>query len=156
MNIQPSINPTQSKSPNNSPSVVGLGGWFVFIIIGEILAVISNVISIFILIPDIGVNSKFDMYVYFSIGLVLISIFISAAILYLIYTRNIFFRILFIVQIAIGFTCFIASFIFHINGWDISQGSNSYNITWPIIWVIYLYKSKRVKNTFIHGHLNKK
>lgn len=134
VNISPLIKP--NKLPKQSP--VGLDGWFTLIIIGLFGTIIVNIITVITLLPlDFSTVNMF----YFSILIICVlnEVGLSSIILLFIFKRNIVFRILFLIQTCILGICFFL----------IPSGSSFIPILARILWTVYLYRSERVKNTFI-------
>lgn len=134
------------------PSLDGIGGWLVLIIIGRFLSIVFGVKGIFDFSAYAGYDPQLDVLVYSSIVFdVLITIALSGVILFFIFKRNILFRTMIIIQMGI---CFLYVVILTIYTSSLGVAPDlAYNIVAFIesaLWVLYLYKSKRVKNTYIY------
>lgn len=144
---------TLEKPPYDyDPSLNGLGGWMILIIIGRILTIFSYISAISEVTPLLGYSPEADVYLYIMIALcILFGIVLTGLILFFIFKRNIVFRTLMVIQITVSLTItFIICVL--LNSWaelsiDIFTG-----VIGGAIWITYLYRSVRVKNTFIYAH----
>lgn len=133
-------------------SLNGLGGWMILIIIGRVITILLNIKEIADIVPYLGLNPEADLFFYIIISIdILLGIVLTGAMLFFIFKRNILFRKLMVIQIAVSLAItFIVCILF--NSWaelsiDIFTG-----IVSGAIWITYLYRSVRVKNTFIYAH----
>ncbi len=141
--ISPQLKP--GKLPKQPPW--GLGGWFTLVMIGLIGMIIIGIVSVIevVQIEYIRINPYF--LVLFIIC-ILNEVCLSAAILFLIYKRNKLFRLLFVVQTCVLiFCCFADSYLSLISGFQTDFSWLS--VLSRILWTVYLFRSERVKNTFI-------
>jgi hypothetical protein len=137
--------------------LIGLGGWFSLVIIGQLLAIASGIYGIFRLFPllDPLLNNSNELYsliIFMLLAIVLIYILLPCAILYFIYKRNIIFRAIFIVRLIISFVITMSFYVFvETPVYSISFINDFISFALQISWVFYLSQSKRVKNTFIYS-----
>lgn len=133
-------------------SLNGLGGWMAFVIIGRFLDFIYGIINLADLVTYAGSSGDLDVYYTVMIVLnVLVIILGSALILYFIFTRNILFRRIMVIQVIIVLTVStMSSIYFRSLGYSVEMSEMISSLVSATIWVTYLYKSKRVKNTFIY------
>jgi hypothetical protein len=141
------------------PSLIGIGGWLVLIILGQFLNIILCIKNIIDSRSYIGKNAEFGLLFIVAIAVCILSVVLSAGILFFIFKTNITFRILFVIQglLNLVFVIFIASYIDGLgynNGYLISSIVGS--LIGNVIWITYVFKSKRVKNTFIYSRIYKK
>ena len=132
--ISPLIKP--DKQPKQPP--VGLSGWFSLIVIGLFGTILLDIVTVVPLLPiDLSIVNMF-FFVVFLISL-LNEVVLSAVILILIFKRSIIFRVLFLIQTCILGACILI----------IQDGSSLIQMLARILWTVYLFRSERVKNTFI-------
>ena len=134
------------------PALNGVGGWLVLIIIGRILTIILGIKDIADLSALLGAVPSLDGLINASIICdIANNIVLSIVILCMMFARKIVFRPLIVIQVVAAILFVIIS-----NG---IIGGQGYQTTYsglvsPIIggaiWIAYLYKSKRVKNTYIY------
>ena len=131
------------------PSLNGINGLLILIISSEIYSIIFSIVMVCRIFSYIGNNSLITIVVIIQIFL---SVVLPLVILLLLFFRKILFRLFFVIQTA-------AYFIFT---FSLYYGHNFFNlydlisfIPGSVIWIIYLYKSKRVKNTFVYPKLFK-
>ena len=132
------------------PSLNGLRGWMIIVIIGRVLTIIMGINAIMD-IRDIDVDPEFSGFMSFLIiATVLIDILLSGVILIMIFQRNIAFRMLIVIQVCLTLI-FIVGIWIYAGSWGITPAYEE--IVSPIvggaIWITYLYRSRRVRNTFI-------
>ena len=137
------------------PTLNGLGGWLVVVIIGRILTILLGVLGITSESAYLGYSNSIDSLIYLELVIyILVSIIMSCVILYLMFKRNILFRRLFVIQtITIFLSNIILSLYVYNLGYEMSGSELASPLFAGVIWIIYLYKSKRVKNTFIYPKL---
>lgn len=151
-------NTTQESSPitypaDFDPSLNGIGGWLILFIIGQFASGLSGAISFISIITYLGSSDHHNIFLalYIIVG-ILVVIIGSIAILYCIFSRNILFRKLFIIQnvslLLFSFLSYAYITPFGIT-YDLSRISSS--IISTLIWLTYLYRSKRIRNTFIYN-----
>lgn len=137
------------------PSLNGVGGFLVLVIIGRILTIITCIIDIPKCFSLLGLRSDLDVFLYLGIAIDIIAgIAGSIVILVFMFTRNIAFRTLFLIQVCIILFIDIAMLSYFSGlGYDLSSTLTTDLIRAIVvggIWILYLYKSKRVKNTYIY------
>lgn len=132
----------------------GLGGWLIVFIIARFLTIINALIGIVDASDLIGYVPWVDTWLYIAIAVtVIFDIGLSVAILFYIFKRNILFRILFIVQIS-STVLFIAIFSIALGYYFESILGTIGTAIGIAIWTAYVFKSVRVKNTFIFAHMS--
>lgn len=144
---------TYEKYPfDYDPALNGLGGWMILVIIGRLLTFFTYGSAIADLTLFLGYSPEADVYIYIMIALcVLFGIVLTGFILFFIFKRNIIFRKLLVIQIAISLgTTFLICILF--NAWSEFTRDIFTGIVGGAIWITYLYRSVRVKNTFIYAH----
>lgn len=140
-----------------NPCLNGIGGWLILIIIGRILSVILGIKDIADSSAAYGFSPVFDTLL--TVGIILdivFSITASVVILILIFSRNILFRLLFVIQVVVMFI-FNLIVIIYVNslGYNFGSGMLIGSIIGGVIWILYVYRSARVKNTYIYPKLYK-
>ncbi len=155
MDLQDNKTPSTLYPDDLYTNLNGLGGWMVIVIIGRILTIIMT-------IKDMAAWPFYrilfgNFYAIIIVYDVVVGLGLSVAILYFIFQRKIIFRRLFVIQIAITLVIATATFVLTLillspedNGTDMAQ--LIINILSGVVWIIYLYRSARVKNTFIYAH----
>ena len=156
--------PSKPLLPNDLyPHLNGLGGWFVFVIIGRFAAILIGITTIFRYASSYSLRDVLGAYYDIVIAYSIIwLILLSAVVLYFIFKRNIIFRKLMLIQIAFDLIFAIVSiFILQsiLSSLGLDPGSVDYGETQLVssfigacVWIAYLYRSKRVKTTFINAH----
>lgn len=155
MDIQPFSSIPQRRTlyqpEDYDPTLNGIGGWLVVVIIGRILTIFIGIKDI----ADVGAITVPSAYQWLMDSCVafdlIINIAMSIVILVLMFTRKKSFRIILVIQAVSSFLFLLFADIYLFN-----QGINAQvtNLTNPVvgglIWITYVYKSKRVKNTYIY------
>ncbi len=139
--------------PNDyDPSLNGIGGWLVLVIIGRIISIILGAKDFFDLTKLIGQDPNFEGIIIFGIVMdITLVILLSAVILYFLFKRNILFRNLFVIQVSLGFLFNVFVLVYFSSlGVNLGAASLISPLISGVIWILYLYKSKRVKNTYIY------
>lgn len=139
VNISPLLKSQRQKMPP-----VGLGGWFAVIIIGLVGTVLFNVIGIFDVIPMIDWPHVQLFRVMLWLICLLNDIVLSLVILWFIHKRNIIFRTLYLIQ-----TCLILFLFLILLVCYLQAVAPVYTLLARILWTVYLYRSQRVRNTFL-------
>lgn len=134
-------------------SLNGIGGWLIFVIIGRILTIIIGIKDIFDSSSAYGHGSEFDTLLTAAIIIeIVFGIIFSIIILNFIFTRNILFRTFFVIQVLVTFAFYIFLTIYFSNlGVNYGTPSLIGSIVGGVIWILYVYKSKRIKNTYIYS-----
>jgi len=146
--------PQMDYPDDYDPALNGIGGWLILVIIGRFIAIIMGIKSIVTLSGFLGVAPSFDGLLYIIIvALVLIYIILSGVILYFMFARKIVFRTLFVAQLVADLLFMvILSMVLSNRGYDSTYTGFIQTIIGGAIWIAYLYKSKRVKNTYIYPY----
>lgn len=150
-------NTTQESSPitypaDFDPSLNGIGGWLILFIIGQFATGLYGTVSFISIIPYLGSSEQHNAFFTLSVVVGILLVFIgSIAILYCIFSRNILFRKLFIIQ-NVSMLVFLFFFCAYANSFGITYdlSGTSSSIISALIWLTYLYRSKRIRNTFIY------
>lgn len=130
----------------------GLGGWMVLFIIGRFLTMLS-IISNAIKITDLlGIDKQIDVMLKFALAIAPIELILTILITYFIFKRNILFRKLFVIRIAISLVVTLGITIYGYVIFSVFDYHIITNLIGAAIWISYLYVSKRVKNTFIYPY----
>jgi hypothetical protein len=156
---------------DNSSTLKGLGGWFIVVAIKLILTCIGYLFLAIYTLITIGEWSKFinltseyysENFVWIfpiEVGANAIIICFNIYLLYLFFTKNYKFPSLMICfELVLIVLTLLDTFItyeftrFKIEIHDIA--SNVRTIIWSIIYISYILKSVRVKNTFVNGRRN--
>jgi hypothetical protein len=137
------------------PTLNGIGGWLIVVIIGRILSIIVGIKDI----GDVGAITVPSAYQWLMDSCVafdlIVNIAMSIVILVLMFTKKKSFRIIFVVQAVTSFLFLLFADIYLINQGIDTQVTNLANpIVGGLIWITYLYKSKRVRNTFIYPYID--
>jgi hypothetical protein len=137
------------------PSLNGVGGFLGFVILGRIVTIIMCIIDIPQCFSLLGLRSDLDVFLYLGIAIDIIAgIAGSIVILIFMFSRNIAFRTLFVIQVCIILFLDIAMLSYFSGlGYDLSSTLTTDLIRSLVvggIWILYLYKSKRIKNTYIY------
>ncbi len=141
--LSPQLKP--GKPPKQPP--VGLGGWFALIMIGLILSIIADIGgTVKLFQSDLSYMNLF--FLLFFIICITNELILSAVILFFIFKRNILFRLLFVIQTCVFAVCYFA-YLFLCAFYNIPPDISFMTIFARILWTVYLFRSERVKNTFI-------
>jgi hypothetical protein len=137
------------------PSLNGIRGWMVIIVIGRILTLLYGAYSnINGLMTFVSYHvSDFVLYLMLVID-TLNTVGLSVVMLVLIFKRNILFRTLFVIQFSalIIETIIIGIYVSKVYNAPLDP-SDYVGLIGGVVWAIYLFVSKRVKNTFIYNRL---
>ena len=138
--------------PDYDPSLNGVGGWLILIIIGRVLTFIFSIKDMSECLSAYGINATFDFIL--TVGIILdvtLGIVFSVLVIVFMFKQNIVFRTLFVIQVSVMFV-FNLAVILYVNSLGISYGVPSLvgNIIGGLIWILYVYNSKRVRNTYIY------
>ncbi len=151
------------------PRLEGLGGWFVFTIIILFLKLFAGAISLFgdggLEVLSRSATAAEYITLFYS---VIILIILSAVILRFIFKRNIMFRKFLVIAISIDIVFLVLSVVLlaiassivvdplYPQAYSQAIGSAIFQsvaaAVISVAWIIYLYRSYRVKNTFIYIH----
>ena len=133
----------------------GIGGWMIIVIIGRFITIVMALVSIPQLMENYGYFSWLDTFVNLSLTvLVPIDVVVNIIILVFIFKRNILFRKIFVVYTIFILAVTVAGMIFLKLAFDTAYTQGLTSFIGAAIWITYLYKSKRVRNTFIYSHLD--
>ena len=135
------------------PSLCGLGGWMTVVIIFRLLTVTLALLYIPDYIASLG--NSIDEYYFGIINLVAYIPFevgIHIAILIYIFKRNIMFRKLFVIYVVVAFLLNFGGALYLYIARDILSLQILFGLFSNALWILYMYKSKRVKNTFIYPY----
>ncbi len=149
--------PPEGYYPDDyDPALNGIGGWLVLVIIGRFLSIIMGIKSIADISKALGLEPSLDGLLYLMIIVfAAVYIILSGVVLYFIFSRKIVFRILFVAQVAADLVLAVVfNAILANKGYDTSYTGFFQTIIGGAIWIAYLYKSKRVKNTYIYPYQN--
>ncbi len=139
-----------------NPSLNGISGWMVVVVIGRILTILIGAygnINGLMTLASLHVSDSFLSAMLF-IDL-LNTVGLSIVMLILIFRRNILFRTLFVVQLVVLIIETIIISLYASRAYNVSLDPSDYvGLIGGVIWVIYLFVSKRVKNTFIYNKLD--
>lgn len=143
-----------TKKINNSPydydeSLNGLGGWMVFFIIGQFLSLINMISSSFYSVKFLGINEHTDVIFKIALGITPILFILTIVTIYLIFKLNILFRRLYVIGVVTSVLVTVGVSIYGYTYFGVISKEVSYSLG-VVIWIIYLYRSKRVRNTFIY------
>ena len=137
------------------PGLDGLKGWMVLVIIGRFVAIIAALISIPNMLEYYGYLDWLDTFMTLSIAvLVPIDVIASIVILVFIFKENILFRKIFVIYTIYTLALTLAAMIYLKVAYDTTYTNPIFTLIGSAIWITYLYKSKRVKNTFIYPYLD--
>lgn len=142
-----------TKNINSIPydydaSLNGLGGWMVVFIIGHFLGILTIISSLAQLSNCRGFTEQLDTLVNITIIIAIIELILVIVALYYIFKRNILFRRVFVIRVVIDIiSFFVVIMLDKLNSVDIISC-----IVSAVIWITYVYRSKRVKNTFIYPY----
>lgn len=132
----------------------GIGGWLILLLIGRFLSIIAEIMAINNLISLYShlhlTNTGVTIYTIAGI-LALIHIGIELSIIILIFLKRMFFRIMIVILIAFYAFCTIIYPILVANILGTTFTLNPTTLTFFIVaipWIIYIFISKRVRNTF--------
>lgn len=146
-----------------NPELNGIDGWLIFIVILEAGLASSGMYYILRYFRSIG--AIFQLYI--RIGIIMAALWIvliagSVWILIMIYKRRILFRRLFVIQTFLVVALYPLLFIFanpQTGGIDgilpvlirtVMTSDFIITLVRGVIWITYLFKSKRVRNTYIY------
>lgn len=137
-----------------NPELNGIDGWLIFIVLGLVMTAASGIVyffNYFSIMCPVNIRLGIEMGIQ-----ILVNIAGSVWILVMLYRRKILFRKLYIIQMIVGGIYLLLLFIFSDKYLSDAYFSTDTIIGLAIttirsvICIIYLYKSKRVKNTFIY------
>lgn len=129
--------------PEQFPRLSGIGGWLIVMLIGILLDIISSLDTIIAAAPICYFSSYALILMLLSIPFLIFYIFILIA---MIKKVHFFPKMYFITIIIFGSINLISDIFMY--SFDLSTISG---IVSSIIWVVYLKKSERVRNTFIYN-----
>lgn len=133
------------KLPKQPPW--GLGGWFTLVMIGLVGMIILGIMSV-LEVVQIEYTQINPYFLVLFIICILNEVCLSVAILFFIYKRNILFRLLFIVQTCVLIFCSFVDFYLSLS-FGFQAEFSLLSVLGRILWTVYLFRSERVKNTFI-------
>lgn len=144
--------PHQQYPNDYDPSLNGLSGWLKLLIWGRYLGIAWTIKNILFFISKMSLYTKSTTYIIIA-SFAIFGILLPAVTLFYMLKRNIVFRKIYVYEAAIGIVVYVALTIY------LSNKGISLDILWLIkailpyaIWIPYLYKSKRVKNTYIYKY----
>lgn len=134
-------------------SLNGFGGWMAVFIIGHFLSILAIISGTVQLSDYRGFNEQIDTLINISIVLAIVELILVIIVIYLIFKRNILFRKIFVIRVvvSIAFAVGLEIYIYTLFG-TVDSTQILYSIVPAAIWVTYVYRSKRVKNTFIYPY----
>lgn len=136
-------------------SLDGLGGWMMLIIIGRVLAIIIEVAYIPEGLSLFGYDHGLDVFLTISLAVLLpIEVIVNIVILFKIIDRNILFRKFFVIYAIFSFAFVLATTIYMTVAWNSFDWKFMGNAIGAVIWILYLYQSSRVRNTFIYPYMD--
>ena len=141
--FSPQLKP--GKMPNQPPW--GLGGWFTLVMIGLVGMIIVGILSV-IQVVQIEYTQINPYFLVLFIICILNEVCLSAVILFFIYKRNILFRLLFVVQTCVLIFCYFSDLYLSLS-FGFQTELSLLSVFGRILWTVYLFRSERVKNTFI-------
>ena len=167
MNLEDAISAKPYTPSDYDPSLNGFGGFFIFVIIGRFLTAITSVVLLMHYTSSNRYAQILGAYYNIIIAcLIGLSIVMSVVVLFFIFKRNIIFRTLLVIQIAVTsiidlIGIIVLSHYCNSMGEDaifyrpvIRSGVTRFliSVIISVLWIGYLYMSSRVKNTFIYCH----
>lgn len=134
----------QNKTQRNLPPYYGLEGWLILVQLHMGLYIVQTMI---LLIGNIALitSGNLDLgIIFYEIDIVLAIVQICLLVMGFIFLRkrSMHFRTCYVIVLS---TFILTSMLLLVAG-DVTTGI--YNIVVCVIWIIYLFKSERVKNTF--------
>ncbi len=131
------------------PSLIGIGGWLILVVIGRILSVI---IGVYNFANTLVIFNQYNVSDFWSYAITCIEMLngvgLSFVMLILIFKRNIVFRRLFVIQMSIAILDALLIGIYTSTYTTLIS-----TIASTVVWTIYFYRSLRVKNTFIYDKM---
>ncbi len=140
------------------PSLNGLGGWFALVILGQFVTLLSGIYIVVLFASQWGASIGYNI----MLGLLLAFSFIvyilgSILVLYRMFSRKIQFRKLFVIQSVLSVVIYAVLLLLRGSNQNASLDWDFWRtLLWSVIWITYLYKSRRVSNTFIYPFRNSK
>ena len=144
--------PTIDYPKDYNPELNGINGWLLFVVLGEVLMIVSGINNILRYMRYFGISNRADIRLAIVFAVIAI-VYIAGSmwIVILLYKRKILFRKLFVIQTIIILVFYMLALIFLDKLSDTGSLIEAANILIRgAIWVTYLYKSKRVRNTYIY------
>ncbi len=130
------------------PSLNGINGWLVVVVFGRFIAIVLAVVGIVQTAAYLGKTTMDNILWMLIVFSVVVDILGSCAILILMFKQRILFRTLFVIQAivtVIGMAVIAGTL-------ELSTYNPIGSVIGCVVWIVYLYKSKRVRNTFIYPY----
>ena len=142
----------KEKPEDFKPSLKGISGAVFIFAVFLVLKILFQIINI---VVHAGYLSSPDSFVYAILMLLVFLIpdtGISIAVLVYLMKKDIVFRKLFVIDTILLSVSTTGAFLFSLLVLGDFYETAIIHIAVAVLWVVYLYKSKRVKNTFIYPH----
>ena len=138
------------QSANKKLPPVGLGGWLTLFIISQLGVVVSIVSKLGELLFRLSSLNAFLLA--YNFLLIFIEGIFPIVILVFLFKGKMLFRSLYLIQTIIFAFCLLALFALSIFDNTYSIIGSLLPLLIRILWTVYLYRSERVKNTFLPEH----
>jgi len=137
------------------PNLNGIGGWMILIIIGRFASIIQTVLIVPRTLSLLGFQSEVDVLLTVLLAVIIpLTVVTEIIILVLIFKKKILFRKVMTIYIIVNMAILLALTIYRSIALDDFDGTIIVSFISAAIWITYLYKSKRVKNTYIYPSMD--
>lgn len=140
------------KPKGYDKNLLGVSGFFLVFVVFILFMTINSLISI---VSHVGYLGSPDILVYAILMLAVylpLDIGLKIAIIYYIFKKHIIFRKLYVINSILVVASMMAAFAYFIIFKGERYDPAIFQTALAALWLIYLYTSKRVKNTFIYPH----
>lgn len=133
----------------------GIGGWLGFFVFNVIASMLACIVRVIIIIPEIDAYAQYGYLWAVLLDLLYFAVIFSLflIILIFIFKKNILFRLFFLILVGFDFLYFVFTTILSVlSNVDLAQTLDSgiaVIFIKNILFIVYLFNSKRVKYTFI-------
>lgn len=140
------------KPKGYDKNIIGISG---FLFIFAVFCFYMTFNSLINIIYHVGYLSSPDILVY---AILMLAVYLPAdiglkiAIIYYIFKKHIIFRKLYVINSILVVVSMMGAFVYFMVMEGVFYDAAIFQSVLAAVWIIYLYTSKRVKNTFIYPH----